>query len=261
MGCCGSSIPDVIIPDPEPGQKCDVLIKKTGMLSSDQYIYQDRDEDKKWLFLDKAGGIFGAHKFYLENFVRDDDDKGKVLCSAEMSDGNLFDGDVSMGALAGTNYLGYWARSTEVKLFSDRDRKDENLLMTIEVKGKGTLTAQFSVSENDDGSKSVSKQVQKTITSLTYECKYALGEGEEKENPTITVSGDLNGDEADLRWECSDLFTSNIDGGKAYVQTEAQNSGLGLLAGYICAKELSPKDLLDNVEDSMRDQVRSLKGE
>ena len=89
MGCGSSSVPAVIIPDPEPGQKCNVLFKKTGMFARDQNVFQDCDTDKKWLMMDKEGSLFSNPTYILENFVRKIVDgkaakRGECLCAAKL---------------------------------------------------------------------------------------------------------------------------------------------------------------------------------
>lgn len=260
MGLCGSSVPDVIIPDPVDGEKHQVLIKPTGMLSRDQYVYQDMDKEKKWLFLDKDGGIFSNPHYYLENFVRDENKKGKVLCSAKVditelnkaSDGVSYDSDPSdytdsddEDDVDVITEKFKWTQKIKIKFYSDREQNTKIAEMKVKAKGKAKKVTVVTTTTNEEGeeeehqSSTVTKKVKKIIY-LMEEC-----EGVD-EMPELKMKGKISGNEANLSWE-SPLFEASIDGREVTVTTSWKNSALGMLAGYICAKELAPQDIADNV--------------
>jgi len=263
MGCCESSVPDVIIPDPEPGQKCDVLIKPIGMLSRDQYVYQDKDDTKKWLFLDKAGSLFSNPKFYLENFVRDDNKKGQMLCAATIeicelnkcSKGEHVDSDASEysdssieGEVEVTVEKFKWAQKLKIKFYSDREMSKKICVLKVKAKGKAKKTTVTTTTTDEEGNEkeNVSSSVDKKVKKLIYKILELEGE-EEGKFPDVDLKGKLKHPEHELKWKGEGMFESRIEGNKVHVETEYKHPGLGMLMGYICAKELAPNDISSNV--------------
>jgi len=280
MGC-GNSAPKVIIPDPTPGQECKVLFKKTGMMSRDQYVYQDMDKEKKWLLMDKEGSLFSNPTYVLENFVRGKNpnkkDQGECLCAAklEVTEAKTYghhtkeDSDSSedssgeWGEIAETTTEKMkWRQAVTVKFFSDRDHND--LIAKVKVKAKGKArrttkkTMETVVSMDADGNEQ-RQEVERVQVNIDKKCnkvKYVITElkgwTDEKEMPKIKLHGKPNGKAEKLKWE-SPLFTAEIDTKIGYssdqieVHTNWQNPALGMLMGYIIAKDISPDDIKDKV--------------
>jgi hypothetical protein len=278
MGC-GTSVPKVIIPDPTPGQECKVLFKKTGTFSRDQYVYQDCDKEKKWLLMDKEGSLFSNPTYTLENFVRDNPNKkneGHCLCAAKLevteaktygfsvkedSDESEADsGEWGDGDSSSVTVKMKWKQVVKVKFFSDRERKEHIADVKVKAKGKAkktTTTTKETVTNTDaDGNQTtqeverVSVDIQKKVTRVIYTITEM--KGEEGKMPTITLHGKPNKSAEKLRWE-SPVFTAEIDqkigwgSDQIEVHTNWKNPALGMLMGYIIAKDISPDDIKDKV--------------
>jgi hypothetical protein len=277
MGC-GTSVPKEIIPDPTPGQECKVLFKKTGMMSRDQYVYQDLNKEKKWLLMDKEGSLFSNPVYVLENFVRKDPNKkneGECLCSAklEVTEAKTYgfetheDSDSSeaesgeWGAEADVVVVKMkWKQAIKVKFYRDRART--NLIAEVKVKAKGkakktTKTTMETVTSTDADGNSSSEEVERVAVNIekkVTKVKYTITElkGEEKEMPPIKLTGKPNGKAGKLKWE-SPVFNAEIDpkGGfssdQIEVHTNWKDPALGMLMGYIIAKDISPDDIKDKV--------------
>jgi len=276
MGCGASSVPKVIIPDPEGGKRHKVLFKKQGMFASDQNVYQDCDTSKKWLFMDREGKFFDPEtKFWLENFVRPEGSKkGQVLCSAilnltqlkkyghevhEDSDSSEADTDDSDVEVNVVKHKMKWAQTIKVNFFQTRDFSDK--LATVKVKAKGkakkkTITIEKEVDDHDaEGNKigcHTEKEVRIDIEKKVKKVKYTITEMKgEDEMPPIVLKGKPNGKDYKLEWS-GPVFESEIGSNgwgtqQIEVTTEWKHSGLGMLMGYIIAKEISPDDIKDNV--------------
>jgi hypothetical protein len=277
MGC-GTSVPKVIIPDPTPGQECKVLFKKTGTFSRDQYVYQDMDKEKKWLLMDKEGSLFSNPTYVLENFVRNNPNKkneGQCLCAAklEVTDAKTYgfkareDSDSSeddsgeWGEEDTVTVKMKWRQTVRVKFFSDRERN--NHIATVKVKAKGkakkttTVTKETVTSTDSDGNQTtqeverVNIDIQKKCTKVKYTISEMKGE-DEKDVPKIHLHGKPNKSADKLRWE-SPVFTAEIDpkigfsSDQIEVRTNWKNPALGMLMGYIIAKDISPDDIKDKV--------------
>lgn len=80
MGCCGSGVPDVILPDPLGPDT--FKVQKAGILGSSYDVYNKFDQ--KWLYIRNESSFWDKHnEFTLENFVRTDN-KGQVLGYAKI---------------------------------------------------------------------------------------------------------------------------------------------------------------------------------
>jgi hypothetical protein len=263
MGCGASSVPDVIIPDPTPNQKCKVLFKKQGMFARDQNIFQDCDKSKKWLFMDKEGGLWDDKcSFVLENFVREKgSNQGQVLCAAQLKvakaktygfevheDSDSSSEDSGDGENVEVEQVKMkWAQVVKVEFFKDREMKEE--IAKVKVKAKGKAIRTKITTETEEGGVQISYEVTKKVKKV----KYTIEElkGCDGELPKIALKGKPNGSAYHLEWE-SPMFQAEIDSNgwgsqEIVVQTDAENPALGLLMGYIIAKEISPDDIKDNV--------------
>lgn len=276
MGCGSSSVPAIIIPDPTPGQKCHVLFKKTGMFASDQNVFLECDKDKKWLMMDKEGaGIFSNPTYVLENFVRKTDDKGKVskrgecLCKAKLkvteartygfeshedSDSSSDDSDLEVSV---DKLKMKWAQAIKVEFFTDREMKDEIATVKVKAKGKATRTKVTREVEDKDAEGNVTgthEQISYTVEKKVKKVKYMITEmkGKSKDElPKITLEGKPNKSAYKLKWTGA-LFKAEIDSNgwgsqEIIVDTDFTNPALGMLMGYVIAKEISPDDILDKV--------------
>jgi len=278
MGC-GSSVPKEILPDPTPGQDCKVLFKKTGMLSRDQYVYQDLDKEKKWLLMDKEGSLFSNPTYVLENFVRGKNpnkkNEGECLCAAklEVTEAKTYGFEAHEDSDSSEADSGEWVEESQtvvekmkwkqgikVKFYRDRARND--LIAEVKVKAKGkakktTKTTTETVTTTDSDGNESSNEVERiavTIDKKVTKVKYTITElkGEEKEMPPIHLHGKPNGKAGKLKWEI-DVFNAEIDpkGGfssdQIEVHTKWKNPALGMLMGYIIAKDISPDDIKDKV--------------
>jgi len=275
MGNCGSSsVPDVIIPDPTPGQKCHVLFKKTGMFARDQNVFMDCDKEKKWLMMDKEGSFFSNPTYVLENFVRKVDEKGKqskrgeCLCAAKLKitecktyghetheDSDSSSEDSSDGEVTEEVTKMKWAQAVKVEFFSDREMKDEIATLKVKAKGKAKRTKiTKEVEDHDDEGnvtgthEEISYEFDKKIKKVKYMIKELKGE---EEMPKVTLEGKPNKSAYKLKW-AGDVFQAEIESSnwgaqEIEVKTEFKNPALGMLMGYITAKEISPDDILDKV--------------
>jgi len=274
MGC-GTSVPKEIIPDPTPGQECKVLFKKTGMMSRDQYVYQDMNKEKKWLLMDKEGSLFSNPTYVLENFVRgknpDKKNEGECLCSAKLEvteaktygfeaheDSDSSEGDSGEWGVEVDVVVEKmkWRQGIKVKFYRDRARTE--LLAELKVKAKGKakkttkITMETVTTTDSDGNTSSSEveRVAVNIEKKVTKVKYTITElkGEEKEMPHIKLHGKPNGKEGKLKWESS-VFNAEIDpkigfaSDQIEVHTSWKNPALGMLMGYIIAKDISPDDI------------------
>jgi len=278
MGC-GTSVPKEIIPDPTPGQECKVLFKKTGMMSRDQYVYQDMNKEKKWLLMDKEGSLFSNPTYVLENFVRgknpDKKNEGECLCSAklEVTEAKTYGFETHEDSDSSEDDSGEWVEESEtrvdkmkwrqaikVKFYRDRARTDMIAEVKVKAKGKAkktTKTTMETVSNTDADGNTTTQEVERisvNIEKKVTKVKYTIHEmkGEEKEMPPIKLKGKPNGKAGKLEWE-SPVFKAEIDpkGGFASDQIEVhtswKNPALGMLMGYIIAKDISPDDIKDRV--------------
>lgn len=266
MGCGSSSVPDELIPDPEPGQKCKVLFKKTGMMSKDQNVYQDGDKDKKWLMMDKEGGFWSNPTYVLENFVRKEGEKrGECLCFAKLEvtdaktygrevhedsdsseddstdDGSETDKDVAKMK---------WAQAIKVKFYKDREGTEQIATVKVKAKGKAKKTVWTTRSQDEEGNEQVStrQQIEKKCKKVKYVITEMAGEDEP---PKIELDGKPDKDAYKLEWK-GDVFQAEIDSNgwgsqEIEVNTDWKNPALGMLMGYIIAKEISPDDIKDRV--------------
>lgn len=267
MGCGTSSVPDIIIADPTPGQDCKVLFKKTGTFSRDQNVFFDMDKEKKWLLMDKSGSLFSNPTYILENFVRDNPDKkneGQCLCAAklEVTDAKTYghkasDDSDSSGSDSSedTEYevevvKMKWAQAVKIKFYSDR--KMDNHIATVKVKAKGkakkTTVTTTSTDEEGNESEHVSYDIQKKCKKV----KYTITEMKDEEDPpSIKLVGKLDGKASKLEWESpcfnAEIDTKNWGSDQIEVKTNWKNPTLGMLMGYIIAKDVSPDDIKDNV--------------
>lgn len=275
MGCGTSSVPDVIIPDPEPGQKCHVLFKKMGMLAKDQNVYQDCDKSKKWLYMDKEGGFWSNPTYVLENFVRKDGaKKGECLCAAKLeiteaitygrkesvdSDSSSDDSTDDEGEEFRIVAKMKWAQKIKVKFYSDRDRNDKIAEVKVKAKGKAKKETTVKIEEVEDKDeegnvtgtheeRSESVKIEKKVKKVKYVIEELKGEDEP---PKIELDGKPNKTAYKLKWE-SDVFQAEIDSNgwgsqEIEVKTSFKNPALGMLMGYIIAKDISPDDIKDKV--------------
>jgi len=278
MGC-GNSAPKEIIPDPTPGQECKVLFKKTGMLSRDQFVYQDMNKEKKWLLMDKEGSLFSNPSYVLENFVRgknpDKKNEGECLCAAklEVTEAKTYGFEAHEDSDSSEDDSGEWVDEAEVVVVKMkwrqgirvkfyRDRKHTELLAEVKVKAKGkakkttVITMETVTSVDSDGNNQTSEveRVAVTIEKKVTKVKYSILElkGEEKEMPKIKMHGKPNGKAGNLRWECP-VFNAEIDpkigfsSDQIEVNTNWKDPALGMLMGYIIAKDISPEDIKEKV--------------
>lgn len=262
MGCGSSSVPDIIIPDPTPGQKCKVMFKKTGFGCSDQNVWFDCDTTKKWLMMDDAGSFWSNSKTYtLENFVRKPGEKrGQVLCHAklEVTKAKTYgvesneDSDSSSGGSSTDDgeevqvLKMKWAQVVKVKFYKDKSCKEK--LAEVKVKAKGKAKRITTTNTDDEGNESVSHEVSKKVKKLKYVCEEMKGEDEP---PKITLEGKPNKNAYKLKWT-GPLFQAEIDSNgwgttEIIVKTDWKDPSLGMLMGYILSKEISPDDVKDNV--------------
>jgi len=278
MGC-GTSVPKEIIPDPTPGQECKVLFKKTGVMSRDQYVYQDMNKEKKWLLMDKEGSLFSNPTYVLENFVRgknpDKKNEGECLCSAklEVTESKTYGFQAKEDSDSSEDDSGEWVDDAEViaekmkwrqgitvKFYRDRARTDLIAELKVKAKGKAKKTTKITMetvtTTDSDGNMSSSEveratvHIEKKATKVKYTVKDL--KGEEKEMPRIKMHGKPNGKEGKLKWE-SPMFDAEIDPQTGFssdqieVHTSWKDPALGMLMGYIIAKDISPVDIKEKV--------------
>jgi len=269
MGICfGSEVPETIIDDPKEGDSCHVLFKKTGLLSRDQFIYQDCDLEKKWLKMDKQGGLFSNPTYIIENFVRKEgEDFGEVLCAAKLDVKECFtyghethDDSDSSGSDSGSDdgieehvekTKMKWAQKIKVKFYSDREMTNQIGEVKVKAKGKAKKTVTTTITTEEDGT-----EKHESSTEIKKKCKklkYTIEElhGHEDDMPKIKIDGKPNHSAHKLAWD-SDCFSAECNPGswgsdQIEVKTSWKHPALGMLMGYIIAKEISPDDVKDNV--------------
>jgi hypothetical protein len=267
MGCGGSKVPAVIIPDPESGKEHKFLCKKKGMMSSDFEVFKDFDEHQKWLFIDKKGSLFKDPKYMLENYVRDEKKQGHVICSAKVGDANVKiygveshdDSDDSDGySDSGDDGVEKdtvvtkmkWAQTLKVKFFNDRAQEHKIAEMKVKAKGKAKKkeTTYTATDEEGNTSSSTKVDIQKKVKKMIYKIEFEQSEGGAKYE--VHINGKLNGKESELQWK-SDLFDAKTKGWinqKVQLTTNAKDPGFALLCGFLCAVELAPNDIAANVK-------------
>lgn len=276
MGCCDSksSVPDVIIPDPEPGQKHKVLFKKNGMLSRDQNVFKDCDKSQKWLMMDKEGGFWKGPTYVLENFVRNEKGEGQVLCAAKLnvcdchtyghkvsddSDSSTADSSDSHSVTDIEVVKMKWAQKVKVKFYNDRERTEQIAEIKVKAKGKAkkTTTTTRRMVEDKDAEGNVTGEHEEVsqrvnIDKKVKKVKYLIEEMKGEESPPpIKLEGKPNKSAYKLKWT-GPVFNAEIDSNgwgsqEIEVETSYKNPGLGMLMGYIVAKEISPDDIKDKV--------------
>eukprot|EP00727_Mastigamoeba_balamuthi_P014094 m51a1_g9307 hypothetical protein (834) ;mRNA; f:83729-87452 len=151
MGCCGSK-PEVIIADPKGPGPHQFLCKAAAKAPGCYEVFKDWDEGQRWLFVRVSGRLFEECTFTLENFVRDQNRRGQVLCFAavgetvvkqyqqdqrdsDSSGGYSSDG----GAPAASASSSKWTLKTSVRLW--KDAQQQAALGTLHVKAKGRTPA------------------------------------------------------------------------------------------------------------------------
>lgn len=270
-------MPDEIIPNPEPGQHCNVMFKKTGMMAKDQNVYMDCDTDKKWLLMDKEGGFWSNPTYVLENFVREEGSKrGECLCAAKLevtkvhtygfdvhedsdssdSDDSDLDDNVEERV---TKTKMKWAQKVKVKFYSDRNRDDKIAEVKVKAKGKGKKTDREIITtvEDKDDEGNVTGTHEETRHDIDIDIKlkkvkYVIEEMKgEDEPPKIKLKGKPDKSVYKLDWK-GDVFQAEIDSNgfgadKIEVKTSWKNPALGMLMGYIIAKDISPDDIKSKV--------------
>lgn len=280
MGICdsSSSVPDEIIPDPEPGQECKVLFKKNGMMSRDQNVYMDCDKDKKWLMLDKEGSFWkNTNTYDLQNFVRNNPDKkneGECLCFAklEVTEAKTYgrechsDSDSSEEDSSDTQTevdievaKMKWAQTIKVKFYSDRSKDKQIATLKVKAKGKAKKTVvtrrRMVEDKNEEGEVTGEHEEVDVDTRIEKKCKkvkYTITEMEgEDDPPKIELDGKPDKSAYKLEWK-GDVFQAEIESSgwgsqEIEVKSSFKNPALGLLMGYVVAKDISPDDIKDNV--------------
>jgi len=152
-----------------------------------------------------------------------------------------------------------WKQVVRVKFFSDRDRKNQIAEVKVKAKGKAkktTTTTKETVTNTDsDGNQTteeverVAVDIQKKVTRVLYHITEM--HGEEGKLPPIELHGKPNKTADKLRWE-GPVFRAEIDtkgfaSDQIEVHTNWKNPALGMLMGYIIAKDISPDDIKDKV--------------
>lgn len=238
------------------------------------------DQNKKWLLMDKEGSLFSNPTYVLENFVRGKNpnkkDEGECLCSAklEVTEAKTYGFSAHEDSDSSTASSGEWIeevdkvtekmkwrQAVQVKFFRDRERNECIGKLKVKAKGKAKKTTktftETVVSVNADGQET-SQEVERVEVNIDKKCtkvKYVISElkgVDEKEIPKIKLHGKPNGKAGKLRWE-SPIFTAEIDpkigfsSDQIEVTSNWQNPALGMLMGYIIAKDISPDDIKDKV--------------
>jgi len=269
-------VPDIIIPDPEPGQKCHVLFKKQGMFAKDQEVYQDCDRTKKWLFLDKEGGFLSNPSYWLDNYNRSEGSKfGETLCSAKLHIDKFKKYDVkakmdsdSSGSNSSNSDIEVnvhkikfkWAQCIMVRFYDSRDMSKQIAVVKVKAKGKAkktTTTTERTVEDHDEEGRVTGEHIETSthseIKKKVKKVKYTITEldGSKEDLPEIKLKGKPNGSNYKMEWEGpvfqAEIESSNWGSTEIEVKTEWKNPALGMLMGYIIAKEISPDDIKDNV--------------
>jgi hypothetical protein len=236
------------------------------------------DKEKKWLLMDKEGNLFSNPTYVLENFVRNNPNKkneGQCLCAAklEVTEAKTYGFKVHEDSDESEADSGEWGEESEtvtvkmkwkqvvkVKFYSDRDRKDQIAEVKVKAKGKAkktTTTTKEMVSQTDDQGNTTTQEVERVVVDIQKKCTKVLYhitemKGEEGKLPPITLHGKLNKSADKLKWE-SPVFTAEIDTKVGFssdqieIRTNWKNPALGMLMGYIIAKDISPDDIKDKV--------------
>lgn len=183
MGCGASKVPAIILPDPQPDVEWKALIKRQNMIGFDFNVFQDFDEKKKWLFIDKKGSLFKGPKYILENFVREPGKKeGQCLCAAKIpledvhvkiygvethEDSDDSDGYSDDSADEATTTVKVttmkWAQTLKAKFY--RDRSFENKFAELKVKAKGKAKKK-EVTESENEQSKTSVTITKKVNNL-----------------------------------------------------------------------------------------------
>eukprot|EP01006_Ploeotia_vitrea_P055977 TRINITY_DN68053_c14_g1_i1.p1 TRINITY_DN68053_c14_g1~~TRINITY_DN68053_c14_g1_i1.p1 ORF type:complete len:279 (+),score=28.24 TRINITY_DN68053_c14_g1_i1:60-896(+) len=272
MGCGASSVPDVIIPNPEPNVAHKMLLKKQGLMSRDYEVFKDFDTAQKWLFIDKQKNVMSSKdaKYYLENYVREDG-KGELLLSAKGDDPDFkfydfehhedsdssSDSDDSVDWSPDVSDPMYhavsmkWAQTLKNKIYADRDMSEQ--IGKLKTKAKGKAVKCFYKRMEDGEMKhwqSTNKRIKKMKYTLSYGPKNA--DGDHEREVKIKLKGKLRaGQDSKVEW-VSDVFEATNDGGWAnpQIHTEikpCEHPAVALMASYLCTVECAPSDILDDV--------------
>jgi len=131
----------------------------------------------------------------------------------------------------------------------------------IKVKAKGkakktTTTTRQTVSKTDANGNQTTEEVEKVsvdVQKKVTKIKYTITDmkGEEGKIPPITLHGKPNKAADKLKWE-SPVFTAEIEqknwsSDQIEVRTNWKDPALGMLMGYIIAKDISPDDIKNKV--------------
>eukprot|EP00462_Mataza_sp_D1_P003728 CAMPEP_0175113122 /NCGR_PEP_ID=MMETSP0086_2-20121207/15952_1 /TAXON_ID=136419 /ORGANISM="Unknown Unknown, Strain D1" /LENGTH=267 /DNA_ID=CAMNT_0016392279 /DNA_START=8 /DNA_END=811 /DNA_ORIENTATION=+ len=264
MGCGSSSVPDVIIPDPQPGDKCHVLFKKTGMFARDQNVFKDCDKTQKWLMMDKEGSLFSNPTYTLENFVRAEGSKrGQCLCYGELEvtkvkiygikvkDESCSSASDSSDEEETTEIVKMkWKQVVKAKYYSDKSKSTLLAAMKVSAKGKAKKVTTTTTYEDEEGNEREKTDID--ITKKVNKVKYEITECKgEDELPVVNLKGKPNKSAEKLEWS-GPLFQAEIGSNgwgsqEIEIKTDWKNPALGMLMGYVTAKEISPDDIKDNV--------------
>lgn len=242
------------------------------MFASDQNVFQDCDKEKKWLMMDKEGSLFSNPTYTLENFNRPVDANGKVskrgqcLCKAKLKvveartyghdtheDSDSSEDDSEAGVDVDTQVTRMkWAQQIKVEFFNDREQKDHIATVKVKAKGKAKRTEITTTTTDAEGNESTSTRfdIDKKIKKVKYTITEMKGLSHDQ-IPKINLQGKPNKSAYKLKWDCS-VFQAEIDSSgwgsqEIIVDTSYTNPNLGMLMGYVIAKEISPDDILGRI--------------
>jgi len=268
MGC-GSSVPDVIIPDPVEGQNNTFLCKSAGVFSGGNYeVFKDFDEDKKWLLIRREGSFWkGTSTYTVENFVRvEDSKKGVPLAIAEMQPlqvrfydwwGRGLDSDMSDGY--SPDEIGWDVEREYVQiqrtkwvaicLVVIRSAQTNVGTLTLRVKAKGhAKRKEIRELRRDPNTNQESWHTRTEHFKKLKRFCYRLNDANGVPIP-LAMTGWINAPSTNT-WE-SNLFhceTSGFFSQKAKITTGVGLPALNLLIAFLCSIEMSPSDIVNQIQ-------------
>ncbi|KAF4736704.1 hypothetical protein FOZ62_002583 [Perkinsus olseni] len=269
MGCTAST-PDVLLPDPEPGHEHSFKIKKAGLLSKGYNVY---NMDKQlWLYIRSLSSFWDKDPdFTLENFVRDDDERGEVLgrCALGKLDEDYKkevdwetdsdDSDFSLDDLF--DFDDDDELKVKVKFKAKREASFKNAkgeeFAHLKVKVKGKAKVEVTINEGSGGATTELWSAKSAIKKVYY---------------TLTINGvevpvefsNHKWQDWDRQWKIPGLLTATYDAkfgtDEVFVDTkclEAPPADL-LLVGFAMAYFMHPSNYLSRAENEAQSYARQV---
>uniref|UniRef100_A0A7S0WKS5 Uncharacterized protein n=1 Tax=Pyramimonas obovata TaxID=1411642 RepID=A0A7S0WKS5_9CHLO len=281
MGNCCScqsvpEAPDVILPDPQPGQDAHFVVKSLSRFNEDYEVYADKiGDDTKWLFLNQEGKMFSDDaRIELENFNRGHDPasakKGEILwrCRYESrpSYHDEYDADSSDDDEIGNlfEFMGGHPRHTHGLKFKMETQaifepiKGGGTSYRLKCKAKGFAKRRIHITtirndEDDTHDRQKDYDDEISVKKISYKIKDAFDQTLDK----FKLKVDGMESRSDLYWE-SNAFHVQKNGGffrdhPTHIQTKGGGDpGLALIMGHFVSTGLTPQRIAQGYSPDWR---------